>query len=231
MASHVAPSRADESGTRGGRDGSWLRYSQRRNDTPCPACYPCQRHSRSWLTLPLPTARRHLDLDLPGCHRSSRLTIPARVKNRSHRSDVSCRPCCTTRLVHGRSASAVRCGHGRPKEPRDRIHSHHRLRTADKTALGEAVGHIAKYWDGLCAPLTGGRIEIGNGTAERTIRSIALNRKNAHFAGHDARVKNWPTIVSLINQRQDSFKGIKGLGGLGSDRQTRLSNIPAEDGV
>lgn len=139
---------------------------------------------------------------------------------------MSCRSCCTTRLVHGRSASAVRCGHGRPKEPRDRIHSHHRLRTADKSALGEAVGHIAKYWDGLCAPLTSGRIEIGNGTAERTIRSIALDRKNAHFAGHDARVKNWPTIVSLIDQRQDSFKGIKGLGGLGSDRQTRLSNIP-----
>ncbi len=37
-----------------------------------------------------------------------------------------------------------------------------------------------------------------NNTVERTIRPIALNRKNALFAGHDAGAENWATIASLI---------------------------------
>lgn len=37
-----------------------------------------------------------------------------------------------------------------------------------------------------------------NNTAERTIRPIALNRKNALFAGHDAGAENWAVIASLI---------------------------------
>lgn len=50
----------------------------------------------------------------------------------------------------------------------------------------------------FCAFLTDGRIEIDNNTVERTIRPIALNRKNALFAGHDAGAENWATIASLI---------------------------------
>lgn len=33
---------------------------------------------------------------------------------------------------------------------------------------------------------------------ERTIMPIALSRKNALFAGHDAGAENWATIASLI---------------------------------
>lgn len=43
-----------------------------------------------------------------------------------------------------------------------------------------------------------GRVEIDNNSVERTIRPIALNRKNALFAGHDAGAENWATIASLI---------------------------------
>ena len=43
-----------------------------------------------------------------------------------------------------------------------------------------------------------GRVEIDNNAVERTIRPIALNRKNALFAGHDAGAKNWGIIASLI---------------------------------
>lgn len=75
---------------------------------------------------------------------------------------------------------------------------HHRARVAGKSPLGEALAYIAKYWDGLCIYLTDGRIEIDNNTVERTIRPIALNRKNALFAGHDAGAENWATIASLI---------------------------------
>lgn len=75
---------------------------------------------------------------------------------------------------------------------------HHRTRVAGKSPLGEALAYIAKYWDGLCIFLTDGRIEVDNNTVERTIRPIALNRKNSLFAGHDAGAENWAIIASLI---------------------------------
>jgi transposase len=39
---------------------------------------------------------------------------------------------------------------------------------------------------------------LDNNAVERTIRPIALNRKNAPFAGHDAGAQNWGIIASLI---------------------------------
>jgi hypothetical protein len=75
---------------------------------------------------------------------------------------------------------------------------HHRARVSTKSPLGEALAYIAKYWDGLKLFLTDGRIEIDNNSVERTIRPIALNRKNALFAGHDTGAENWATIASLI---------------------------------
>jgi len=39
---------------------------------------------------------------------------------------------------------------------------------------------------------------MDNNAVERTIRPIALNRKNALFAGHDAGAANWGIIASLI---------------------------------
>jgi hypothetical protein len=75
---------------------------------------------------------------------------------------------------------------------------HHRARVTTKSPLGEALAYTAKYWDGLQLFLTDGRIEIDNNSVERTIRPIALNRKNALFAGHDAGAENWAIIASLI---------------------------------
>ena len=74
----------------------------------------------------------------------------------------------------------------------------HRARVSAKSPLGEALKYIAKYWDGLTRFLTDGRIEIDSNAVERTIRPIALNRKNALFAGHDAGAQNWAMIASLI---------------------------------
>jgi hypothetical protein len=64
--------------------------------------------------------------------------------------------------------------------------------------LGEALAYIALYRDGLGRFLTDGRVEIDSNTVERTIRPIALNRKNALFAGHDAGAENWAVLASLI---------------------------------
>lgn len=74
----------------------------------------------------------------------------------------------------------------------------HRTRASAKSPLGEALAYIAKYRDGLGRFLTDGRIEIDNNTVQRTIRPIALNRKNALFAGHDAGAENWAITASLI---------------------------------
>ncbi len=73
-----------------------------------------------------------------------------------------------------------------------------RARASAKSPLGEPLAYIAKYRDGLGRFISDGRIEIDNNTVERTIRPIALNRKNALFAGHDEGAENWAIIASLI---------------------------------
>ena len=73
-----------------------------------------------------------------------------------------------------------------------------RARVSAKSPTGEALKYIAKYWGGLCLFLTDGRIELDNNAVERTIRPIALNRKNALFAGHETGAQNWAIIASLI---------------------------------
>ena len=57
---------------------------------------------------------------------------------------------------------------------------------------------IAKYWAGLCLFLADGLVEMDTNTVERTIRPIALSRKNALCAGHDAGAPNWATTASLV---------------------------------
>lgn len=61
---------------------------------------------------------------------------------------------------------------------------------------------IAKYWEGLYRCLDDGCIELEFNAVERTIRPIALNRKNALFTGHGAGAQNWAIIASLIKTRK-----------------------------
>ena len=75
---------------------------------------------------------------------------------------------------------------------------HARTQVSVKSPTGEALKYIAKYWDGLILFLTDGRIEMDSNAVERTIRPIALQRKNALFAGHDAAAQNWAMLASLI---------------------------------
>ncbi len=73
-----------------------------------------------------------------------------------------------------------------------------RARVSAKSALGQALRYIFKLWDGLCLFLEDGRVEMDTNAVERAIRPIALNRKNALFAGHDVGAENWGVIASLI---------------------------------
>jgi len=53
-------------------------------------------------------------------------------------------------------------------------------------------------WEGLTRFIDDGRIELDNNAVERSIRPIALNRKNALFAGSDGGAEHWAVIASLI---------------------------------
>ena len=67
-----------------------------------------------------------------------------------------------------------------------------------KSKLAEAIRYALARWEGLCRFLDDGRIEIDSNTVERSIRPLALNRKNALFAGSDGGGENWAVIASLV---------------------------------
>ncbi|TPK62434.1 IS66 family transposase, partial [Mesorhizobium sp. B2-4-15] len=69
---------------------------------------------------------------------------------------------------------------------------------SQKTKLAEAIRYTLSRWEGLSRFLDDGRIEIDSNTVERSIRPIALNRKNALFAGSDGGAEHWAVIASLI---------------------------------
>ena len=73
-----------------------------------------------------------------------------------------------------------------------------RRKISAKSRLGEKLTYIHNHWDGLQTFLTDGRVEIDSNRVENLIRPIALNRKNALFAGSDAGAEHWATIASLI---------------------------------
>ena len=69
---------------------------------------------------------------------------------------------------------------------------------SQKSKLAEAIRYALSRWAGLVRFLDDGRIEIDNNVVERAIRPIALNRKNALFAGSDGGGEHWATIASLV---------------------------------
>jgi hypothetical protein len=69
---------------------------------------------------------------------------------------------------------------------------------SQKTKLAEAIRYALSRWDGLTRFLDDGRVEMDSNIVERVIRPIALNRKNALFAGSDGGGEHWAIIASLI---------------------------------
>jgi len=69
---------------------------------------------------------------------------------------------------------------------------------SQKSKLAEAIRYTLSRWAGLSRFLDDGRVEIDSNVVERSIRPIALNRKNALFAGSDGGGEHWATIASLI---------------------------------
>ncbi|MDH6235051.1 transposase [Mesorhizobium soli] len=69
---------------------------------------------------------------------------------------------------------------------------------SQKTKLAEAIRYTLSRWEGLTRFRDDGRIELDSNTVERSIRPIALNRKNALFAGSDGGAEHWAVVASLI---------------------------------
>jgi transposase len=64
--------------------------------------------------------------------------------------------------------------------------------------IAEALSYGLNHWDGLSRFLDDGRIEIDSNTVERSIRGLALSRKNALFAGNDRGAEGWAMLASLL---------------------------------
>jgi hypothetical protein len=71
-------------------------------------------------------------------------------------------------------------------------------RLASGSTIAQALRYGLNHWDGLVRFLDDGRIEIDSNTVERSMRPIALNRKNALFAGSDEGAEHWAMLASLI---------------------------------
>jgi transposase len=74
----------------------------------------------------------------------------------------------------------------------------HLAKVSRRARIAEAIRYALKLWSGLRLFLDDGRIEIDTNVVERSIRPIALNRKNALFAGSDQGGAHWGVIASLI---------------------------------
>jgi hypothetical protein len=62
----------------------------------------------------------------------------------------------------------------------------------------KAIRYGFNHWEGLLRFIDDGRIEIDSNPVERSMRPIALSRKNALFAGSDHGAENWGVIASLV---------------------------------
>ncbi len=62
----------------------------------------------------------------------------------------------------------------------------------------KAIRYALGHWQGLTRFLGDGRIELDTNPIERAMRPIALNRKNALFAGSDEGAEHWAVIATLV---------------------------------
>lgn len=67
-----------------------------------------------------------------------------------------------------------------------------------RSPMAETLRYALGHWDGLGRFLEDGHLELDTNTVERAMRPIALNRKNALFAGSDEGGEHWAILATLI---------------------------------
>jgi transposase len=71
-------------------------------------------------------------------------------------------------------------------------------RVSRKSDLGDAMAYMLRRQDGFRLFLDDGKVDMDSNLVENAIRSPAMNRRNALFAGHDEGGRNWARFASLI---------------------------------
>ena len=72
------------------------------------------------------------------------------------------------------------------------------LKLSRKSDTTAAIRYALSRWDALVRYCNDGHIEIDNNAAERSLRAVALGRKNYLFAGSDSGGERAAAIYSLI---------------------------------
>jgi transposase len=68
-----------------------------------------------------------------------------------------------------------------------------------QSGLAKAIRYTLGHWEGLTRFLEDGRLEVDSNTVERTMRPVALGRRNWLFAGNDGGARTWAILASLLN--------------------------------
>ena len=71
-------------------------------------------------------------------------------------------------------------------------------RVSRKSNLGKALAYIIRRQDGFRLFLDDGHVDMDSNLVENAIRSPAMTRRNALFAGHDDGARSWAAFASLI---------------------------------
>jgi transposase len=71
-------------------------------------------------------------------------------------------------------------------------------RVSGRSTLAQAIRYALNHWGGLVLYLDDGRLEMDTNTVERAMRTVALGRKNALFAGADSGGRHWAIVATLI---------------------------------
>jgi transposase len=66
-----------------------------------------------------------------------------------------------------------------------------------RSPIAAAIGYMLNQWDALCVYTTAGFLNIDNNPAERAMKRVALQRKNALFAGTDEFGRHHAVLWSL----------------------------------
>ncbi len=105
--------------------------------------------------------------------------------------------------IRGRSAEerqAVRCTRSAPLMTALRLRlSEMEGQFFSQSKLSEAINYVINHWDGLTLFLRDGRIEVDSNSVERSMRPIAMGRRNSLFSGSEGGAESWATIASIIN--------------------------------
>jgi len=104
--------------------------------------------------------------------------------------------------IRGRSA-AERAAHRQEKTVPIMVELKQRLEgelpgLSSKSALAKAIRYTLAHWVGLTRFLEDGRLEPDTNTVERTMRPIALGRRNYLYAGDDGGAETWAILASLL---------------------------------